>query len=43
VINFDGILQSIKPHVRDLPQETRMRQLYERTYAGYQTEGTQGI
>jgi hypothetical protein len=29
--------------MRDFPQETRIRELYDRTSAAYQTDRTQGI
>ena len=43
MININEILDSIKPRMRDFPQETRIRDLYDRTYAAYQTDGTRGI
>ena len=36
---MDGILSSIKPRIRDTQQETRIRALYDRMRAAYQTKG----
>ena len=41
--NINDVLDSIKSRLRDFPQETRIRELYDRTYAAYQTDRTRGI
>jgi hypothetical protein len=43
VIDINDILNSIKPRMRDSLQETRIRELYDRTYAAYQTDRMRGI
>jgi hypothetical protein len=43
VIDINDILSSIKLRTRDFPQEKRIRELYDRTYAAYQTDRTRGI
>jgi hypothetical protein len=43
VINIDAVLDSIKPRIRDFSQETRIRELFDRTNTAYQTDRTQGI
>ncbi len=43
LVNINEILNSIRPRLRDFPQETRIRELYDRTYAAYQTDRMQGI
>jgi len=43
VVKINDILDSIKLRMRDFPQETRIRELYDRTYAAYRTDGTHGI
>jgi len=43
MVNANEIIDSIKLQLRDYPQETRIRELYERTRTAYQTEGKQGI
>ncbi len=43
MVNIDDVLNSIKPRMRDFPQETRIRELFDRTNTAYQTDRTQGI
>jgi hypothetical protein len=43
VIDINNILNSIKPRIRDFPQEERIRELYDRAYGAYQTDRTRGI
>ena len=43
MVNINEILDSIKPRLRDFPQETRIRELFDRTNTAYQTDRTQGI
>ena len=43
MVDINDILNSIKPRMRDCPQETRIRELYDRTYAAYQTDRMRGI
>jgi hypothetical protein len=43
VVDINAVLDSIKPRMRDFPQETRIRDLFDRTKAAYQTDRTQGI
>jgi len=43
VVNANEILDSIRPQLRDHSQETRIRDLYERTHTAYETDGRQGI
>lgn len=43
MIDINNILDSIKPRMRDFQQETRIRELYSRTNAAYQTDRVRGI
>ena len=43
MVNIDAVLDSIKPRMRDFSQETRIRELFDRTKAAYETDRTQGI
>jgi hypothetical protein len=43
VVKTDDVLDSIRTGIRDFPQETRIRELYDRTYAAYQNDRTEGI
>jgi hypothetical protein len=43
VVNINDVVESIKLQLRDFPQETRIRQLYDRASAAYQTDRTRGI
>jgi hypothetical protein len=43
VLQFNDILDSIKLRLRDFPQETRIRELYDRTSTAYNTDRIQGI
>ena len=43
MIEFSDILDSIEPQMRDFDQETRIRELYDRTCSAYQTDRAHGI
>ena len=43
MVKFSDILDSIEPRMRDFDQETRIRELYDRTCSAYQTDRAQGI
>jgi hypothetical protein len=43
LVNINEILDSIKPRMRDFPQETRIRELYDRASSAYQTDRIRGI
>jgi hypothetical protein len=42
VVNINDVLDSIRTRLRDFPQETRIREIYDRTFAAYQTDRAQG-
>jgi hypothetical protein len=43
MVDVSAILNSIKPRIRDLHQETRIRELYDRLRAAYQKDGAPGM
>jgi hypothetical protein len=43
LLQTDNIIDSIKLRLHDFSQETRIRELYERTYKAYQADRTRGI
>ena len=43
MVDVEEILASIKPKVRNPEQEARIRQLYDRAHAAYESDRTRGV